>query len=540
MSTATPPRSRPWPGAISLPAVRDVRAPGWVTRRPAWLVGGVVLVLLLAISAVLRTRQFSGPLWFEEGIAVGIASRSFGGVLHAAYVGGSAPLYYLLLHFWVNTVGSGEAAVRGLSLLFALLAIPVAGWAGWSLAGPRAAFYGAIVFAFGATLTTYAEQALPLTLLIVLSLVAVTAFLHAFAHRRRQYLVVCTLALVAALYTHFSAGLLLFGMLVAFGVIVRCAQPGDRRALVRDGLLCLGGVVLLFVPWLPATIHQILHATSPWHYVPLTGASIPGQMVGGERVDAALAAAGVIGLGPMLLVRSRRRTPEAVACWALATIVVAGLGLAAIGELVTTVWTVRFFAPLGAALLLLGALAAARAKVVGFAAILVYIACCANPGAFAPGHMSNVNQINAQLGPRLHTGDLVVVAQPEQAPLADYYLPSGLRYATTLGATPDPGYMDWDDALSRLRATNPRTTLAPLIASLRPGQRLLYIRPLTEGVRNWKSPWASLVQLRAAQWGQLLTEDVDRGVLIPLGTAPNNYLGSCCVANSAVLYRKAH
>lgn len=540
MSTATPPRPRPLTSGISIPAVRDVRAPGWVTRRPVWLVGAVVLVLLLAISAFLRSRELTQQLWFAEGIAVGMASQSFGGVLHAAYVGGSAPLYYLLLHIWVNLFGTSEGVVRGLSLLFALLTIPAAGWAGWSLAGPRAAFYGAIVFAFGATLTTYAEQAQPYTLVILLSLIATTAFLHGFAHRRRRYVVVCALALAAALYTQGSAGLLLFGMAVAFGVVVRCAEPAQRRALLRDGLLCLAGVIVLFIPWLPATIHQIIHATSPWHYVPLTGASIPGQMVGGERVDGALAAAAVIGLGPMLLVRSRRRTPEAVACWALVTMVIAGLALAAVGQLVTTVWTVRFFAPLGAALLLLGTLAAARAKVVGLAAILVYIAFSANPAAFAAGHMSNMRQINAELGPRLHVGDLAVVAQPEQTPLAAYYLPAGLRYATTLGPAAQTSYMNWDDAFSRLQAANPRATLAPLVASLRRGQRLLYIRPLTEGVRNWNSPWASLVQLRAAQWGQLLTEDVARGVLIPVGTAPDNYPGSCCVANSAVLYRKAH
>jgi hypothetical protein len=131
------------------------------------------------------------------------------------------------------------------------------------------------------------------------------------------------------------------------------------------------------------------------------------------------------------------------------------------------------------------------------------------------------------------------MAQPEQAALAWYYLPGGVRWETTLGPLNDPRYMNWDDALTRLRDTAPAPTVERLVASLRPGQQLLYIRPLTEGAKNWKSPWASLVQLRAAQWGQLLSDDVARGTLTQVASAPENYPGDCCVASSAVLFRKS-
>jgi mannosyltransferase len=162
-----------------------------------------------------------------------------------------------------------------------------------------------------------------------------------------------------------------------------------------------------------------------------------------------------------------------------------------------------------------------------------------DPAAFATSHPSNMNEVAAQLGGRLHRGDLVVSAQPEQAPLAWYYLPTGVRWATTLGPLSDPRYMNWDNARMRLERATPAATLGPLVASLRPGQQLLFIRPLTEGAENWKAPWASLVRLRAAQWGQLLNDDVASGMLTQVATAPENYPGDCCIASSAVLYRKS-
>jgi mannosyltransferase len=95
--------------------------------------------------------------------------------------------------------------------------------------------------------------------------------------------------------------------------------------------------------------------------------------------------------------------------------------------------------------------------------------------------------------------------------------------------------MNWVDALKRLRAADPRATLAPLLASLKPGQQLLFVRPLTEGAQNWEAPWTQLVRRRSAQWGALISADHS---LVPVAWAPHNYRGACCVADSAVLYRK--
>jgi hypothetical protein len=538
MSTTThnpPPRTRPF----ALPELRDLNAPGWVTRRPQWLVASVVLVVLLAISAVLRTRELSGQFWFTEAIATGIAQHSFGGVLRAAKANGGAPLYYILLHWWTSGFGTTEAEVRSLSLLFSLLTIPAAGWAAWSLGGARAGYFAATVFAFGSIGTQYAEQAQPYSLLLLLGVLAITGFLHAFVYRRRRYLWLFVGATEAALYTQGSTGLFLFGLAGAFAMVVGCAPTEQRRGILRDGALCLVAIVVLYIPWIPATIDQVRHATSPWHYAPLVGVDMPGDLIGGDRMVAVLAVTLVTGAGPLLLTRAQRRSPAAVVMWALTVILLPAIALAAVADLAAPDWVARYFTLLVGPLLLLIALTASRAKIVGVFVVALCIAFGANPASFAAGHLSNMAQIANQTAAALHDGDLVVVAQPEQTPLAAYYMDSGLRFGTTTGPTSDPTTMDWMNAEQRLRDAQPAATLGPLVASLRPGQQLLFVRPLTEGNRNWKRPYSELVRRRAAQWGQLLTNDVDNGTLKVVETAPDTYPGDCCVANSAVLYRKA-
>ncbi|MBV9417654.1 MAG: hypothetical protein JO363_21895, partial [Solirubrobacterales bacterium] len=56
--------------------------------------------------------------------------------------------------------------------------------------------------------------------------------------------------------------------------------------------------------------------------------------------------------------------------------------------------------------------------------------------------------------------------------------------------------------------------------------------------KNWKSSWTMLVRRRAAQWGQILQNDISQGVLKQVATAPHNYRGASILAYSAVLYEK--
>ncbi|MGO9959721.1 MAG: hypothetical protein ACLP50_27715 [Solirubrobacteraceae bacterium] len=537
MTTVAPPRSRS--SLLELPQIREVHAPRWFARLPRWAGAGGVLVLLLAISAVLRTRQLSGQLWFNEAIAVGMASHALSALPGVLRAGGSSPLYYVLLHFWIDGFGSSEAATHTLSVLIGLATVPVAMWTGWTLGGRRAGLFAATLFAFSSFLTQYAEETQPYELMALLGLLATAGFLLGFAHRRRRFLWLFAIALALMLYTQAAAALFGFGALAALVLVWRLAETApERRGILRDGLICFGGALIVYLPSLPATIHQILHATSPWRYGPLLGATVPGTLMGGDRVDVTLLVAAIVGVMP-LLAPGRRRTPEAVAIWSLIALPVAALMLARASTIIAPGWAYRYFAPLVPSLLLLGALTAARARLVGVAAIVLCMAFLANPASFAPAHKSDMLDVAGELGPRLRAGDLVVVAQPEQTPLVWYYLPSGLQWADTIGRVRDPSTIVWTDALARLRTANPQKTLGSLIASLNPGQRLLYVRPLTEGEQNWAEPWTQLVRRRSAQWGQVLDDDVANGTLTPLDWAPHNYRSACCVADSAVLYRKA-
>ena len=533
MATVTAP-----PGGI--PHVAEVRTPKRLERIPTWAFTTAFLVIITALSAYLRTRYVSAPIgqfWEDEAITTGIASHSLGAIPGILRHDGSPPLFYLLLHFWIGAFGPGESATHALSVLIGLLCIPAGLWAGWSLLGRRVGLYMALLCALSTFLTAYAQETRMYELMALLGLLETTAFIHAFVYRRRKYLIMFSICQALMLYTHAWGLFFGAGLVVALIPIWRASE--DRRGLVRDAVIAYVGAGILFLPWVPNFIYQATHTGAPW--APTIRFGVPvllsRDLLGSDRITVALVTAWILGLAP-LFTRRGRRTQEGTVMWTLILLIAGTLVIAWLASQITPAFVARYMAPLLPAILLLAAWGAARCGVVGLVLMALFVAFVAHPSSYAPRYKSDMQDVSGEISPLLHRGDMVLSAQPDSTPEAYYYFSPQLQYATTLGRVSDPSYMDWVDALSRLQHTPPAPTLDPLIASLRPGQQLLYIRPLTEGAQNWKAPWVSLVRTRSAQWGQILQDDVDSGVLKQVAIAPHNYRGASILAYSAVLYQK--
>jgi hypothetical protein len=516
---------------------------------PTWGQAGIVLVALLLISGYIRSRFIGGQFWMDEALTVGIASHNLSAIPGVLRHDGSPPLFYVLLHGWMSLFGPSESATHAMSLLCALLTIPIGMWAGWSLFGRRAGYMAAIMFAFSSFLTQYGQETRMYALMGLLGLLATAGFLHAFLYRRRGFLILFAVAQAAMLYTH--AWGIFFGAGSVLALIPIWRASPDRRGLVRDALLAYIGAGILFLPWLPTFIYQAQHTAAPWDSSPRFGAPVQlsRDLLGGDRVAVALLIASVIGFIAMVRgLRSeaaadgapspaaRTRSPDVTALWVLIVLPVATLALAWLASQITPAWVSRYFAPTLGPILLLACFGCSRAGVVGIVAIAASVVFLANPASFTPEFKSDVRDIGGEMTPLVHPGDLVIVTQPEQVPLTWYYLPPGLKYANTIGRVPDPRYMNWVDALSHLRNTNWAATAQSLIASLRPGQQVLFVRPMTEGAQSWQAPWTEFVRRRSAQWGSILSSSSSH--LKPVAWAPHNYRGACCVADSAVLYQK--
>jgi mannosyltransferase len=431
------------------------------------------LGLLMACSVLLRTGSLHFGYWIDEAIAVGIASHPLTDIPHALARDGSPPLYYLLLHGWIALFGSGEIATRALSELFAVLAVPVAWWAGKAVGGQRAGVLAAAGAATCPFLTYYAQETRMYSLVVVLSLAASGSFALAFLRDRRGHVVALGVWLVLLLYTHDWGLFLAAAMGVAWLWLWRAGRvPG------RDGVLLAAAVALAYAPWVPTLSFQALHTAAPWSERPsvLSLLAVPAALLGAV----ALVPLGVALIGAL----RKRRASEA------ARVLAAVAGIAAlaawIAAQVQPAWAARYLAVvLGPLLLALAAVMSrgGRSTAVALAAVAgIWIV-----GAQGPAP-SNVRAVARELGGQLRPGDVVVSTQPEQVPVLYRYLPRGLTYLTPMGRVADPRQVDWRDAVARLRRGR---------LSIPAGRRILLVTPVEV---HGDAEWSRLVRARTLQW----------------------------------------
>ena len=514
--------------------------PSWWTKVPESVRVGAVLFLLLAVSVWVRTKYVGGQFWMDEAITVGISSHSLSSIPGILRMDGSPPLFYMLLHVWMQMVGNGEAATHWLSEIFGALTIPVSYWGGRTMFGTkRAALISATLFAFNAFLDYYSVETRMYSMMTLLGLLATIGFVNGFVFRRRRFVALYVVAQALMFYTHAWAIYFYAGSFLSLVLLWFIGDEEIRENLIKDALIAYIAAIVLFLPWLPNFLYQASHTAAPWDNKPRFGApvQIAKSVFGGASITVVLLLGAGVGYST-LVNRGARVTREFKVALMLICLTLVTLFLAWCGSQVTPAWVVRYFAPIVAPLVLFLAYGISRAGVIGAVAIIFTVIFMIRPSAFEPQYKSDMQDIAGEMKPMLHKGDLVIVGQPEQVPLAYYYLPAGLNYSSTIGPVSDPTYMNWVNAMDRYTAAQPSNVLPKLVNALKPGQQILYIRPLTEGVANWNAPWTIMIRRRSAQWGQILQDDVNSGELQQEAWAPHNYRGSCCIADAAILYKK--
>jgi mannosyltransferase len=235
------------------------------TPHPAVLAAGAVAIL---IGVGLR---FWSPtaLWLDEALSVNIARLPLSHLPSALSHDGAPPLYYVLLHFWMDLFGTSDFAVRSLSGLMSVATLPVAWVAGRRLGGRRVAWVAFFLFLTSPFAINYATSARMYSLMILLSLLGYLVLSRAFESPTAGRLVAVAAVTAALLYTHYWG---LYLVIVAgVWVLLRIWVSGRGWQVLKA--MIAGS--LLWLPWAPIFVFQTLHTGTPW-----TSAASAGDLIG--------------------------------------------------------------------------------------------------------------------------------------------------------------------------------------------------------------------------------------------------------------------
>jgi mannosyltransferase len=232
------------------------------------LVVGIGVVVVVAAGLLLRFWTRSG-LWLDEALTVDVARLPLHELPNALKHDGAPPLYYVLLHFWMQLFGQSNDAVRALSGIFAVLTLPV-GWLCGKRFGGRAVAWTMLVLLASAPFDVYyATESRMYALVILLTGLGFLAVQRAVLAPRPTNLLAVAVVTAALLYSQYwSVYLVAMVALWLLASIWRTRHRGHPEDSPWAALIAVGVGVLLFVPWVPTFLYQAKHTGTPWSAPP--------------------------------------------------------------------------------------------------------------------------------------------------------------------------------------------------------------------------------------------------------------------------------
>ncbi len=187
----------------------------------ATLTGITVAGALLQLHAIAAKS-----LWLDEGSSITMARLDWFNFLRIMWRREmNMVLYYLLLRGWLH-LGDSVAFIRGLSVVFAVAAIPAIFLLGRKMHGTGLGLISALLLSINAFQVRYAQEVRSYSLLVLLVIVSTYWFITAAESGRKRdwnwYIVTSALAI----YAHFFAVL----VVVSHWVALRVMRKSDPTA----------------------------------------------------------------------------------------------------------------------------------------------------------------------------------------------------------------------------------------------------------------------------------------------------------------------
>ena len=449
----------------------------------------LAVVVLVAATVALRFLTRS-PLWLDEALSVNIASLPLGEIGDALRRDGHPPLYYWMLHGWMELFGTGDAAVRSLSGVFGVLSLPLAYEAGRRRAGHAAGLCVLLVTAITPWGVRYATEARMYSLVLMLVFAAwllADDLLHRPSRWRWAALAVVT---GGALLSHYWTAYVGVAAVVVLALRWRRGDADERDGVLRVASGLAAGA-LLFLPWVPAFIDQITSTGTPWASAGRPTAAVVellGALGGGARYAEAVLFGVVfyvlVLLGLTMLPDDRRRAVldfagvagvrSEVAVGALA----AAVGLVA-GLITEAAFQARYAAAFLPMLLIAAGVGLARLpepwprRLAGAAlALLAGVGLVANVVDERTQGEQVATAIAAAAGP----DDVVVICPDQLGPATLRSLPAEID-AFGLPALDRPTRIDWRDYAERNEAAEPGDAVASALERAGDGAVWMVLMP---------------------------------------------------------------
>ena len=217
----------------------------------------VALLTIVLIGLLFRVYHLgTQSIWLDEAFSVALAKMTLPQMVQATAADVHPPLYYLILHYWIILFGDSEFAARFLSVVFAVLAIPVTYAVGRQLVDKEVGLLSALILALSAFNILYSQEARMYSLMALLALLSMYFFWRFLQQSNLVSSVGYVLSTTLLVYTHYYGWFVVIAQNIY--VVTLLLLSKNRTYKLKHWVALQAIVVALFVPWTVVLANQIL------------------------------------------------------------------------------------------------------------------------------------------------------------------------------------------------------------------------------------------------------------------------------------------
>jgi uncharacterized membrane protein len=210
----------------------------------------MILAIILILSLALRIYQIEREsLWLDEGITVYFSQMDIPTLFTKGLYETHPPLYYVILHFWIELFGVSELAIRSLSVFFNLITIIVVFRIGCLLYNSQTGLLASLLVGFSAFNIEYSQEARNYSMVVLFSTLSFLYFiklLKTYNHRDAVFYCIFSSLLV---YTHIVAAFVMICTQNIFILLPLLVPRMGFSIKILRWLLLQFIILLIFSPW---------------------------------------------------------------------------------------------------------------------------------------------------------------------------------------------------------------------------------------------------------------------------------------------------
>ncbi len=229
---------------------------GFNTRDWAILVGGLAVFTVLSLWTITKSS-----VWFDEAFGTYLIRFDFWQVAHYTAADVHPPLYYWLLQGWSLLFGTGELALRSMSVVFGAVAIFFGFLLTHRLFGRKAAWLSLVFMVLAPMFIRYSQEMRMYTLVSAIVLAATYVLTVAMETKKRSLWIMYGVLLALGMWTHYYAAIVWIAHWIWRAWTIKRAEKKKKRLrsfFSKEWLLAHAVAIGVFLPWLPLFVKQIL------------------------------------------------------------------------------------------------------------------------------------------------------------------------------------------------------------------------------------------------------------------------------------------